>query len=164
MVRLMIIVVLMTSQVLNAQRTNKPECVLEMDIPSRLMMISASEKEVVYRDKKTDAILTFTKVGVTDYGFHLNFTADHVFQELKGDPTYKDASLDKFSMDFTECYILNWAHSETAPNRKNDYRTMAMMDVCGQYYTFEFSLPDKKKDDVLFMFNEILASIDTSNP
>jgi len=164
MVRMILFAVLMTSQVLSAQREKNPECVLEMNIPDRLMMISAGDKEIVYRDKKTDAILTFTKAGVTDYGFDLHFTADQVFQELQSDPSYRDASLDKHSMDFSDCYILNWAFSELAPNRRNDYKTMALMDVCGQYYTFELSLPDKKKDDVLFMFNEILASIETSKP
>jgi hypothetical protein len=160
--RMMLIVVLMASQVLNAQRDKKPECVLEMQIPDRLMIISASTKEVVYRDKKTNAILTFTKVCVTDYGFDLNFNADQVYQELKGDPSYKDANIIKHVLGFADCYILNWSNSEYAPNRKNDCKAMAMMDVCGQYYTFEFSLPGKKKDDVLFMFNEILASISTS--
>jgi len=152
------------SQVLQAQKTKKPDCVLAMDIPSRMLVISSSEKEVVYRDRKTDAIMRLTKVGVADYGFNLEFTANQVFEELSQDPTYTGAKLEKQETPSLEFWTMEWSLSETAPNRRNDFNAMVMMDVCGQYYNFSLSMPSKKRDLVLPMFDEILGSLDTESP
>jgi hypothetical protein len=125
------------------------------------MAISADEKEVVYRDKKTDAILTFTKAGVTDYDFNLKFTADQIFEELANDPNYVDQSMNLKKLRVADCYVIDWTFSEDGPNRRNNRNLLAIMDICGQYYTFEFRSPKTKRSEMMEVFEEILASIES---
>ena len=141
MINRLLILVLLASQGLSAQADKSTQCVLAMNVPIRLMAISADEKEVVYRDKKTDAIRTFTKAGVTDYDFNLKFTADQIFEELANDPSYVDQSMNLKKLRVADCYVIDWTFSEDGPNRRNNRNLLAIMDICGQYYTFEFRSP-----------------------
>ena len=161
MMKRLIVLALLASQGLSAQVDKREQCVLAMDIPIRLMAISANDKEVVYRDKKTDAILTFTKVGVTDYGFDLKFTADQIFEELANDPTYADPTMNMKKLRIADCYVLDWSFAENGPNRRNNRNLLAIMDICGQYYTFEFRSPVLKKNEMTEVFEEILLSIES---
>ena len=156
----LLLATIIAGQILSAQTSKRAECHLSMDIPNRLMTISSSDKEVVYRDKKTNSILTFTKVGVADFDFDLDYTAENVVNELSEDPKYVDIRHDKMKLSYSDVVVINWTRDQKAPNRKNNHNTMALMDVCGQYYTFKFSMPDGKKEDVIPVFMDILSSIE----
>lgn len=155
-----ILIAIMANLLMTAQSNDRPECYLAMDIPNRLLVISSDDKEVVYRDRKTNSILTFTKVGLTDYEFNLDYTVENVVNELIEDPKYVDVKNDKMDMSYADIAVISWTRDQVFPNRKNNHNSMALMDVCGQYYTFRFTMPVGKKEDVMPVFMDILASVE----
>jgi hypothetical protein len=135
-------------------------CNLGLDIPERLSTISKSKKEIVFRDKSRKAVLIFTKVGLADYDFDLESNAHKVYAEMEKDPTALAVNIKRKDLSVTECFILDWENNDTGPNRKNDYSRMALIEICGQYYNFTFSLPSSKKAEILPLFSQILESVD----
>lgn len=139
------------------------DCALAMTVPHRLIKISSSESEVVYRDRKTNAILTFTKAGVTDYEFNLEFTAQQVYEELQEDDSFRNAKLTVDDNAEHEIYLLSWQRNGTSPNQKNDNFDMALMDICGQYYTFTLNSPSPDKKEFNELFSAIISTIEKTN-
>ena len=135
------------------------DCVLSIEIPLRLVEISSNEKEIIYRDRKTNSILTFNKAVLTDYEFDLDFNAERIHSDLSEDRTYKEVSLTKMKMDYANVYLIEWTIDEQKLPRRNNCHTMAMMKVCKQYYNFTFNLPESHREDVSNLLNDILTSI-----
>jgi hypothetical protein len=63
-------------------------------------------------------------------------------------------------MSYADIAVVSWTRNEISPNRRNNHNSLALMDVCGQYYTFKFSMPEGKKDIVMPVFMEILSSVE----
>lgn len=156
----LLLITIIASHLLTAQSNTNQDCSLSMDIPERFMVISSDEKEVVYRDRKTNGILSLTKVSLTDYEFDLQFTAQNVFDELDSDGNYEDVTQQTVSNKDTEIIVVDWKRTKSSPNRRNDYYTMAMMDVCGHYYNFKYSLPSNRRSESTEAFRQILKTIE----
>ncbi len=155
----LLLITIITSHLIAAQSNPNKGCSLSIDIPDQFLVISADEKEVVYRDKKTNGILSLTKVSLTNYEFDLGFTASKVYEELNGDGNYIDVEQEFISFPETDVAVVDWTRSETSPNRRNDFYSMAMMDVCGHYYNFKYAAPRSKKTETRTAFKSILDTI-----
>ncbi|NND93526.1 MAG: hypothetical protein HKN45_01605 [Flavobacteriales bacterium] len=155
----LLIVILIASQVLSAQAETVNECYLFTDVPKRFVVMASDDKEVVYRDRKSNSLLKFTKVNIQDYDFDVHETADAFVTELEEIPSYKEIKQEEIEHPEAEVVFITWIKKELIPSKRNNSNAMVLMDICDQYYTFRLSMPEVKQKEMLDVFVKIVSSV-----